>query len=251
MKRQVIIGAIGGDKQRQAAIDFGQAVAKADCILLTGGGDIDSDGVKDASKLGAEDAGRNGAIARFVGILPSNKCEWITTPSSLLFYTGFPHNIRNVLNGVTPDVLVVFGGSRGTLAETAFAAAMEKKLFFFSGAEGGGVNRLQRNFQFYFNQDGNESDIECYLRQPLAKFSYLFDNTWTPDSLKSLLNNVLQKAEDWKGNVDELVQICMATVASNDLQKPSGFPDLPNDFQAKERFESEILRISTLTATRG
>jgi hypothetical protein len=152
-----------------------------------------------------------------------------------------------VINGVTPDVLVVFGGSRGTLAEAAFAAAAGKKLFFFSGAKGGGVNRLHGNFKSYFENTCNKGDIDCYLRQPLEKFPRAWSNSWTPDDLKSLLRDVLGKAEDWKGNVDDLVQACMAAVPNIDSLGSSGFPGLPDDPEAKEWFESEIIRISTVT----
>ena len=77
MKRRIIIGAIGGDKQEKPAKDFGEAVACSDCILLTGGGNKASDQVNDASILGAKDyALKNSALARYVGVLPSNDYQW-------------------------------------------------------------------------------------------------------------------------------------------------------------------------------
>ena len=83
MKRRcVILGAIGGDKQEDAARAFGAAVAEAGCILLTGGGDRDDDEVKNASIHGAMTAERRGAaVARFVGILPSQRLNWATFPA--------------------------------------------------------------------------------------------------------------------------------------------------------------------------
>jgi len=244
MTRRIIVGAIGGDRQQQAARALGRAVAQAGCILLTGGGERDADEVKNATRFGAEEVGRSGGTCRFVGVLPSETRQWITFGSSLLFYSGYPHNIRNFINSVTPDVLVVFGGSRGTLAEAAFAAAAGKPLLFYSGAAGGGVERLRDNFSRYFEDPQNEDDRDRYLNQPLAEFLTVCPNLLGPDALLSLSSDVLASAKDWQGTVDDLVRECTAAVAIADLQQPSGFPLLPNDLTAKERFESEICRIS-------
>ena len=92
-----------------------------------------------------------------------------TEKTSLLIHTGLEHNIRNVINGVTPDVIVVFGGSRGTLAEAAFALAAGKKLLFFSGQDGGGVVRLRKNFEKYFKKDSMHQDYMNTLLLPSVK----------------------------------------------------------------------------------
>jgi uncharacterized protein (TIGR00725 family) len=202
MKRHIIIGAIGGDKQEKPATDFGEAVARADCILLTGGGNKVSDQVKDASILGAKNAAqKNCVLARFVGILPSDDYRWKQEKTSLLLHTGLEHNIRNVINGVTPDVIVVFGGSLGTLAEAAFALAAGKKLLFFSGQDGGGAARLRRNFEKYFKEDSKHQEyIDLYLSHPLRIFPDAWASTPTQEALLSLLWKTLRVAEDWAGS---------------------------------------------------
>ncbi|MGR8998107.1 MAG: SLOG cluster 4 domain-containing protein [Gammaproteobacteria bacterium] len=247
MKRRIIIGVIGGDRQEQAAREFGCAVTRAGCFLLTGGGQTASKEVKDASIVGAKNAAQeSGLLARFVGILPSDTYRWEQNTSSLLLYTGLKHNLRNVINGVTPDVIVVFGGSRGTLAEAAFAAAAGKKLFFFSGQNGGGVDRLRRNFEDHFNDHNceHQSDIDIYLSKPLNYFPNAWTRTPTRDGLLALIKEMLRVAEDWKGSVDELVHACISAVPDKDSLGSTGFPGLPNDPKAKDRFESEIIRIS-------
>ena len=247
MKRRIIIGVIGGDRQEQAAREFGCSVTRAGCFLLTGGGQTASKEVKDASIVGAKNAAQeSGLLARFVGILASDTYRWEQDTSSLLLYTGLKHNFRNVINGVTPDVIVVFGGSCGTLAEAAFAAAAGKYLFFYSGQGGGGVDRLRRNFEKYFNihNPDNQRDIDIYLSQPLSLFLDAWTNRPTRESLLSLLETTLDIAEDWKESVDELVQACISAVPDKDSLGSTGFPGLQNDPKAKDRFESEIIRIS-------
>lgn len=111
-QRRIIIGAIGGDGQKEAAVALGKAVAEAGCILLTGGELRDSDEVKDAAMLGAASTRATGSTPRLVGIIPSNIPKWDESVENALFLrTGLEHNFRNVINGLTPDVLIVFGGS--------------------------------------------------------------------------------------------------------------------------------------------
>jgi uncharacterized protein (TIGR00725 family) len=244
-ERRIIIGAIGGDKQREAAYAFGEAVAASGCILLTGGGDRDDDEVKNASVQGAAAAERSGAIARIVGILPSDQLAWQRFPHRLLLHTGLKHNLRNVINGVTPDTLVVFGGSRGTLAEAAFAAAAGRDLFYYGGQGGGAVKRLSSNFAVHFgtNNDAN-AHTEFYLRQPLDAFPRAWHERWTPEALKSLLARLIAQATDWSGTPGGLAERCVAAVRAKGPLGPTGFCGLPGDPGAKQLFETEIRRIS-------
>ncbi|SIO02211.1 TIGR00725 family protein [Bradyrhizobium erythrophlei] len=160
-----MIGAIGGDRHQDAAKAFGKAVAEQGCILLTGGRELqESDEVKDAAMIGARSAEITGAVARLVGILPSEKESWVATSRRLFLDTGLKHNIRNVINGLTPDVLVVFGGGGGTLAEAAFAIAASKPIFF--GDLPASRDRLIKNFKKYFV--GSKQDVDLYLGEPLG-----------------------------------------------------------------------------------
>jgi SLOG cluster4 family len=89
-------------------------------ILLTGGQVLEraavepTGAVKDASMLGAHAAAGEGA--RLVGILPAKTVRWRRPSARRLFLdTGLPHNVRNVINGRTPDVVVAFAAARGLL----------------------------------------------------------------------------------------------------------------------------------------
>jgi uncharacterized protein (TIGR00725 family) len=190
-QRRIVIGAIGGDRHKDAAIAFGKAVAEQGCILLTGGKLQESDEVKNAAMTGARSAEATGAVARLVGILPSDKDKelWVATSRRLFLDTGLTHNIRNVINGLTPDVLVIFGGGGGTLAEAAFAVAANKPMFF--GDLSASRNRLIKNFRKYFVDGANsERDVDLYLRAPLAEDAYrdAWNGPLAVDELKSGLD---------------------------------------------------------------
>ena len=79
MVRRVLIGVVGGDKQRGAAWELGKAAAAAEVILQTGGGDPGGmisrpDEAKNAVLQGAYDAEAAGlGIARIVGIEPGGR----------------------------------------------------------------------------------------------------------------------------------------------------------------------------------
>ncbi|MGY2492222.1 SLOG cluster 4 domain-containing protein [Cupriavidus sp. CP313] len=245
-ERRVIIGAIGGDKQKGAAQEFGRAVAQAGCILLTGGGDQDDDEVENATVHGALAAQRDkSAVARAVGILPAEGVAWDwRSPTHLLLYTGAPHNVRNVVNGVTPDVLVAFGGSRGTLAELGFAAAAGKQLFFYGGQKGGAVARLSRNLAKYFGAGSNAEHTDLYLCQPIAAFPGAWSKSWTAAEVLALITGALQTASDWRGSVQDLVQCCVQQVSVKGPLLETGFPGLPGHPEASQHFEAAIRQIS-------
>ena len=93
-QRRIVIGAIGGDGHKEAAMAFGKAVAQQGCILLTGGTlqkyESESNEVKDAAMFGAKSAEITGAVARLIGILPNNEGKeiWVTTNRHLFLDTG-------------------------------------------------------------------------------------------------------------------------------------------------------------------
>ncbi|WP_429226013.1 hypothetical protein [Inquilinus ginsengisoli] len=55
----------------------------------------------------------------------------ITRPVPAAYW---PHNVRNVINGWTPGIVVAFTGTRGTLAEIAFARAARKPVISAAGS---------------------------------------------------------------------------------------------------------------------
>jgi uncharacterized protein (TIGR00725 family) len=249
MRRRLLIGAIGGDAQKASALAFGAAAARAGVIVLTGGGDRCDDEVKNAVIEGAR---TNGEAGRYIGILPGTsdpggKAVWDRRANGLLLHTALPHFVRNLINGVTPDVLVAFGGSRGTLAEVAFALAAGKPLFFYgNGSKGSAVPRLRRNFKECFERD-DEDNVRTFLAEPLRVWPAIAGKAWTADDLLQLLEHRLGLVEDWDKSVDALVGQCIAAATMNGPLGsigPTGFPGLPTDPESKQRFEREIEAIS-------
>ncbi|MBR1214657.1 hypothetical protein [Bradyrhizobium sp. JYMT SZCCT0180] len=243
-QRRIVIGAIGGDRHKDAAMVLGKAVAEHGCILLTGGKLRESGEVKDAAMYGASIAEATGAAARLVGILPSekNKELWVATSRRLFLDTGLEHNVRNVINGLTPDALVVFGGGRGTLAETAFAVAANKPMFFCDLPAS--RDRLIKNFSKYFVDGENSStDVDLYLRSPLQAYHDAWKRSLSVDDLKSGLDNFLKTAPTAIAP-DELVKACIAA-AKDAARGPTGFPGLPDHPETKPLFEAVIKRISS------
>lgn len=239
--RRIIIGAIGGDRQKDAAKAFGKTVAEAGCILLTGGKLRNSDEVKDAAMIGAVCAESSGVAARLVGILPSKEIEWDETSNKSLFLaTGLTHYVRNVINGLTPDVLIVFGGSKGTLAEAAFAVAANRPLFF-AGPTSDVADRLDKNFDKYFRTNG---DVDEYLQKPLNAYRQAWRCSPTVEELKRGLDSLLKNARKRTLAPTELVARCKDATAKVSLLDPTGFPGLPNQPSSKTKFEAIIRRIS-------
>lgn len=256
MSRRVLVGVIGGDRQGDAARTLGRAGAAAGVVLLTGGGDPTSmklkpDEAKNAVLGGALNAEADGAgAARFIGVLPSTDASCTDVgwhrpqPCGYLLCTGLAHFERNVINGVTPDVLIVMGGSRGTLAEAAFALAAKKKLFFFTDATDreGGVVRLRHNYRKHL--EGDTEDSETFFDRALAKFPDAWESRPTTQSLKRDLERSLAAAEDWSETADDLIVAAVSAAGGKTQSKETGFPGLPGDADSRRQFHRILSEIS-------
>src|SRR5215510_8923734 len=126
MARKAIIGVMGGnDSVGALASDaklVGASIARSQNILLTGGCCIDNKDIKNATMQGAKDEElEGGSKARLVGILPKAPRVWDETQAYRLFLsTNLCSKERDAINGVTPDALIFFAGSSGTLCELTF-----------------------------------------------------------------------------------------------------------------------------------
>jgi hypothetical protein len=260
MPRRAIIGVFGGDQQKSVGEKFGAAVAKAGYILLTGGDIRDDDEIKNATMLGATRDPK--VVARLIGILPRAKeNEWELLPreprtSCLLLRTVLSSEERNVINGMTPDVAVVFGGSLGTIAEAAFAKAAGKELIFYNGVDQRNeksVDRLKR----HLSEFKDEKNIDHYLRTPLSRYPKgVLRIDQSTESLKKLLKETLDAATGSPTDIRTLVAEMkkrVATVAkvpereaeSVMLATSTGFPGLPGDPASKQKFENIVVAISS------
>jgi uncharacterized protein (TIGR00725 family) len=105
------------------AVEVGRLIARADCVLLTGG----LGGVMEAASKGAREAG-----GLTLGIIPSDRR---TGPQpnpyiDLAVYTGMGE-ARNVINVKTCDAAIAIGGEYGTLSEIALALKIDCPLILF------------------------------------------------------------------------------------------------------------------------
>jgi predicted Rossmann-fold nucleotide-binding protein len=198
--------------------------------------------VKDAAMLGAAEAERTGTMARLIGILPEHKQDWKTpiaarwnrpSPYRLFLQTGLAHNVRNVINGRAPDVLVAFGGSRGTLAELAFALSAGRKVFVHRG-----FKRLSKNFDKYFSPDAKECHRETYFANPLRLYPAAAPSV--EELLARLRAIFAHRASPEVGAINLAKRIADTT----DVDDRTGFPGLPHEPDAKECFERIVAEMS-------
>jgi len=117
--KKTIVGIMGShrddDPSLKRAFALGEGIARRGSVLLTGGGT----GIMRAASKGA--AGAGGLV---IGILPDDRQtsrpgypnEFVHIP----IYTGMG-NARNVINAMTPDVVIALSGSYGTLSEIVLA----------------------------------------------------------------------------------------------------------------------------------
>jgi uncharacterized protein (TIGR00725 family) len=217
--RQLIVGLVGGDQQKDSAEELGRVLTGRGWILLTGGQIVKgSDEVKDASMMVGADAA-TGKDARLVGILPSERVNWRQPSRRHLFLeTGLLHNVRNVINGRTPDIVVAFGGGRGTLAEIAFATAAGNKVIFYMG-----LGRLNENFSKYF-ETVSANDKQTYFEDPLIEYPEASGNVGTALGLIGLLRKTLADGKETNCTADVLADRIEATARP---KGQTGFPGLP------------------------
>ena len=104
---------------KDLADDLGAALAKHDCILVTGA----TTGLPD---LVARTFRKRGGFA--LGISPAeNRREHVgryglpEEGADVIVYTGFGYKGRNVINIRSADIVVIFGGAIGTLNEFTIA----------------------------------------------------------------------------------------------------------------------------------
>lgn len=124
------------DKSRLAdlAERLGAAIAKRDCILVTGA----TTGLPD---LVSRAARRHGGLT--VGISPAeNRQEHVKHQglpddgAEVIIYTGFGFKGRNVVNIRSSDIVVIFGGATGTLNEFTIAYDEGKVIGVLEGSGG-------------------------------------------------------------------------------------------------------------------
>jgi hypothetical protein len=249
-QRRLIVGVIGGDFNLDSGEELGKEVARRGWIVMTGGQVRDRSlvvpkgEVKEAALLGAASAESEGAISRLIGILPEpgeapikpKKPSWNRpTPYRLFLHTGLTHNVRNVINGRTPDVLVAFGGSRGTLAEIAFGLSARRTIFVHRG-----FDRLRRNLEKYFGPGGDPDDRDVYFQTPLRFYPAMANGV---DELLANLRHLFAELPTNEVSATELANRIAATTTISEREL-TGFPGLPHEKSAGDYFERIVGEIS-------
>jgi uncharacterized protein (TIGR00725 family) len=119
---------------KDLAEKLGGAIAKHDCILISGA----TTGLPD---LISRSARRHGGLA--LGISPAaNRREHIDRykmppdAADVIIYTGFGLKGRNVINVRSADIVIIFGGATGTLNEFTIAYDEGKVIGVVEGSGG-------------------------------------------------------------------------------------------------------------------
>jgi len=143
--RKRVIGVMGAsandgldaaEKQRlrQMAEELGDAIAVADCLLVTGA-------TTGLPAMVANAFRRSGGFA--LGISPaenySEHVERYGLPddgADMIVYTGFGYKGRNVVNIRSSDIVIILGGATGTLNEFTIAYDEGKVIGVLAGSGG-------------------------------------------------------------------------------------------------------------------
>lgn len=128
------LGATEANRLTGLAEELGAAIAKQDCILVTGA----TTGLPD---LVAQAFRRNGGFA--LGVSPAeNRREHLTRyglpehGADMIIYTGFGYKGRNVINVRSADIVLILGGATGTLNEFTIAYDEGKIIGVLEGSGG-------------------------------------------------------------------------------------------------------------------
>ena len=138
-KRQILV--IGNNDNgctpelEKLAYDMGSNIAKSNSVLITGG----LGGVMRAASHGAHDAG--GLI---VGIIPQNDFSLANEFCDIVIPSGMGL-MRDFLNALSADGVIVIGGGSGTLSEIC-AAYMYKKPIIALKNSGGTASKYADQF---------------------------------------------------------------------------------------------------------
>jgi uncharacterized protein (TIGR00725 family) len=141
-------------EQYEMALEVGRLIAKAGHIAITGG----RTGVMEAVARGVS---LEGGIS--VGILPSADGSDANPYNTVNIPTGMGYT-RNALNIHAADLVLVVGGSTGTLNEMTYAWMFGKPMYVLKGSQGYGEEFAGRSF------DGKHSgEVEVIELSELSK----------------------------------------------------------------------------------
>jgi hypothetical protein len=235
--RRGIVGVIGGDQDTAdlEAFEVGQAIVRAGMILCTGGRPFPGRAVKDVSMRGAATV----AAARVIGFLPKHvRAPDPPHDSHLFVETRLPSTGRNAFTGLTPDAMIVFKGSRGTLTEMAFAWARGTPVWLWDSR---GFLREKRQHHAV-NRDGSGS-VRDQMMDALAILPRSEADTYSLEVLDATLDHALDRAPDASGRPLDVVRRIIERTGLT-TQDQTGYPGRRDRLSSKDWFEREVVRIS-------
>jgi len=168
-----VMGASGGElpaeeraRLERMAEQLGAAIAKHDCVLITGATTGLPDMVARATRK------KSGLT---VGVSPAENLEEhkrLGLPEDgveVILYTGFGFKGRNVVNVRSSDIVIIFGGATGTLNEFTIAYDEAKVIGILEGS--GGIadhireilsfGRKQTNARLFYGTDPEKLLDDC------------------------------------------------------------------------------------------
>lgn len=158
-------------RYRALAGSLGAAIAENNCILITGGTTGTPEMVSRAARsaggltIGISPAGTRSEHVEHYG-LPSDSCD-------AFIYTGFGLKGRNVINIRSSDIVIIFGGSIGTLNEFTIAYDEGKIIGVLTGT-GGVADNVEEVVRFCNKPSSArlffDDDPESLIRVCLAAF---------------------------------------------------------------------------------
>jgi uncharacterized protein (TIGR00725 family) len=255
--KRPIFGVVGGtdDVSQETcnlAYAVGQCIAYQGFVLLTGGRpNAAEQSVKNYAMNGAIKAGHARNDARVIGVLrgkppegkgivdrddslPHSKCLYMHTALK---------DVRNVINGVTPDVVIALEGGAGTLSEIAFAHYAKTPIVFLASLES-----LRQNLKVL----AQASKLEKILRAAEAQYPTLNNrqliHATALTELQELLGSELAKGNCISSSADEnaggAVEKALGLINSGGKLAYNGkFPGIAGHPEIQREAEAELRKI--------
>jgi predicted Rossmann-fold nucleotide-binding protein len=250
MVRKLIVAAIGGSKNKDAAQlakEFGRKfVPERKWILLTGGA-LDPKNCEQTVKDGAL-CGCGTVNGLMVSILPKPKnaqtppvrCDKVAETRQIKLLTGLGSIQRDPIVGTTADIVVAFAGSEdteGTLVELAYAALQNRPIVF-----------LKSRDQLRAKLGPRAETLRPELKKANEAYSAFI--TTTEDDLINAVSECLASKDIFEApSADAAIREVERLCEPIKLYGDTHFRGLPDHPKIKRCFEHSIVALSSLGET--